>query len=274
MSVLDLLRSDGSIVVNKFLAKLIGLNEAIILSELVSWHKFYEDRNELDSAGMFFCTSEKMQDNTTLSKHLQSKAITNLVDGGLIETKQKGLPAKRYFKINEQALSELINDKKLKKLTTDNHAEKCTSTADKARGYQKLKKLTTSGQNDELLEVENFNAINTLVINPLIIKEEEEVIYKPAESESLFSELTEKNNITEKVKQDILKALIKSNKRSVESYSVEAIRATFVKAMNKIRTIDSLPAWFATTIVGEQFKVDREKSENEAFEKSKAKYGI
>ncbi|MDR9796121.1 MULTISPECIES: hypothetical protein [Aeribacillus] len=38
--IIDLLRSDGSIVVNKRLAKAIGLMEAVVYSELVSMYKY------------------------------------------------------------------------------------------------------------------------------------------------------------------------------------------------------------------------------------------
>jgi hypothetical protein len=171
MSVLDILRSDGSIVVNKFLAKTIGLHEAIVLSELISWHLFYADRGELDKEGMFFCTVEKMEENTTLSKHLQSNAINHLKGYGLIEAKQKGIPAKRYFRIVESAIEELVTNKKLKILTSDNSKGSKTKNDEKDHTYKKSKFLTSSGENRGDLEVKNLDGSNTYSSNTYLVKE-------------------------------------------------------------------------------------------------------
>lgn len=165
MSVLDLLRADGFITVNKFIAKLLGLHEAIVLSELIRWHSYYEDRDELDEDGMFFVTVDKMEDNTTLTKHLQSKAIATLQQHGLLVSKQKGLPAKRYFKINIDAVRELVDGKKLKIFTPDNRAENCSTKPEKPHGYQKLKKLTTSEQNSRELDRQNLASNKSLDIS-------------------------------------------------------------------------------------------------------------
>lgn len=108
MSILNLLRSDGSINVNKHLAREIGLHEAIILSELISWHMYYTERGETDADGMFFVTIEKLEHNTTLKKDTQNRLIKKLINQNLISTKQKGLPAKRYFWINEQAITDMV----------------------------------------------------------------------------------------------------------------------------------------------------------------------
>ena len=54
MNILDLLRADGSIVVNKKLANKIGLNEAVVLSELISRFKWHQKENK-DKNGWFYC---------------------------------------------------------------------------------------------------------------------------------------------------------------------------------------------------------------------------
>jgi hypothetical protein len=253
MSVLDLLRADGSIVVNKFMAKLIGLNEAIVLSELISWHKFHEDRNELKEDGLFYMTVEKLENNTTLTKHLQSKAITNLINYGLIEMKLKDLPAKRHFKIIIEAITDLVNNKKLKILTTDNHAEKCTKKADKGRGYQKLINSPTRSENNEQQEVKNFNASNNLLINNLLTKEEEEEKKHISESESVFLELIEGNKISKDTAVDILKTLEKTN-QPITQFSIWTIRTTFAKLLDNATSIHHIPSWFATAIKGQHDK--------------------
>lgn len=108
MSILDFLRSDGSIVINKKMAHKLGLNATIILAEVIALQKYWEKRGKLDKENMFFCTIEDMQEHTTLKKDTQSRAIKVLVELGLITTKQKSTPSKRYFKIHEEAITAYV----------------------------------------------------------------------------------------------------------------------------------------------------------------------
>lgn len=96
----DLLRSDGSIVVNKKLMHGIGLNEAIIYSELLSKYYYFESRGQLQYDNVFFNTIDDLYLSTCISDRGQRTAIKNLVDFGLLATKTRGLPPKRYFKLN------------------------------------------------------------------------------------------------------------------------------------------------------------------------------
>lgn len=107
MEVLDLLRADGSIVVNKKLAHEIGLNEAVILSELISMYKYFSSEGQTEN-GWFYCTIDKMEENTSLSRELQDKAINSLIRQNLIEKDVRGLPARRHFRINESEIKKLI----------------------------------------------------------------------------------------------------------------------------------------------------------------------
>jgi DNA-binding PadR family transcriptional regulator len=67
---------------------------------------------------MFYETVERMEENTTLTKYQQLKAIAVLEDAGVIRTERRGLPAKRYFAINEEKLLEVVDNKKSKNWTT------------------------------------------------------------------------------------------------------------------------------------------------------------
>lgn len=98
-TLIDLLRSDGSIVINKKLAHRIGLNETIMYSELLSRYNYFAEKGRLKN-GYFFNTIEDLEKGTTLSKFQQAHAIKRLVKLGLIEYRLMGLPAKRHFKIN------------------------------------------------------------------------------------------------------------------------------------------------------------------------------
>jgi len=105
----ELLRADGSIVVNKKLARGIGINPAILYSELIAKYLYFQKRGELDSEGFFFNTIENLKKDTCLSKFQQKESIDKLRKLKLIDYKVKGIPAKRYFKI-------LTDDKTLKTL--------------------------------------------------------------------------------------------------------------------------------------------------------------
>lgn len=110
MSVISLIASRNFIAVNKTLIKEFGLEEAIILGELASEHSYWADRGELDADGYFFSTIENIEENTALKEKRQRSAINSLKDAGIIEVKLKGLPAKRYIKINaDQVAAVLLN---------------------------------------------------------------------------------------------------------------------------------------------------------------------
>ena len=102
----DLLRNDGFIIYNKNLAKNIGVNEAILYSELLSRWNYFKQRGQLTEDGFFFNTVKDLEDGTALSDYQQRRALNSLKEKGLIEMEVRGIPAKRYFSIVED--SELI----------------------------------------------------------------------------------------------------------------------------------------------------------------------
>ena len=118
MGVIHLLTSNGFITVNKHLARMLGLDEAVIFGELCSKYDYREKRGELDENGFFYCTVEDLEENTALSDHKQRKAINNLVKIGLVEQVTKDLPRKRFFKINENAVLKIFDIQSLKNLRT------------------------------------------------------------------------------------------------------------------------------------------------------------
>lgn len=150
MGILQLLASDNFITVNKTLIKKLGLEEAVVFGELCSQHNLWEIKEELRE-GYFFCTVEKLLENTGLSEYKQRKAINNLKEKGLIEVKMMDLPAKRFIKINtEQVLkffelrSEKITELEPKKFKTINKV-----TSNKVN-------INKSSNNKLLLQKENF----------------------------------------------------------------------------------------------------------------------
>lgn len=118
MNILQLIASESFITVNKELIKKVGLEEAIILGELASEFDYWQKQKGLTPDGYFFSTVENIEDKTTLSDHKQRKALNKLRELELVDVSIRGLPAKRYIKLNEENLFKLFENKFLKNLTT------------------------------------------------------------------------------------------------------------------------------------------------------------
>jgi|GEM_PF-1795755 len=176
-TIFELLRSDGCIIVNKNLAHNIGINEAIIYSELISKHSYYEENKMLTKDGLFYVTVEDLQQSTTLSKYQQSKAIAKLEKKGLLKQQNRGVPQKRYFKLifNQNLLLNYLKDPKkgnegVKASQTPTEPQKSKNLTFKSEDIkpsqspmesQKSKNSTFKSQNTSLLKVKKLDRNNT-----------------------------------------------------------------------------------------------------------------
>tara|TARA_R110000751_G_scaffold43338_3_gene100045 strand:- start:29 stop:676 length:648 start_codon:yes stop_codon:yes gene_type:complete len=113
-----LLSSSAFLVVNKSLAKQIGLKETVLLADLISKEEYFIANGMTD--GWFFNTEANIEADTTLTPFMQRKCLKALRKYGIIETKRKGVPAKQFFKINEQLVVKFLNNLSLTKSTTIN----------------------------------------------------------------------------------------------------------------------------------------------------------
>ena len=102
-----LLSSSAFLIVNKQLAKQVGLKGAILLADLISKEEYFIANGMTD--GWFFNTAKNIEEDTCLTSHQQRKAIKNLKELGIIETKVVGIPAKQHFKIIENKLLSYFN---------------------------------------------------------------------------------------------------------------------------------------------------------------------
>lgn len=120
MDLHNILSQEAFWTVNKAIAKIVGVESALLLSDLVSKEKYFRDKNQIDNEGYFYNTTENIQDDTTLSVKVQKRCIDTLIKAGYIDYKLKGLPARKSFKINhENVLNELINIGKTRLAQTD-----------------------------------------------------------------------------------------------------------------------------------------------------------
>lgn len=114
-AIFQMLNPSNTLTVNRLLAHAIGLSESVVYAALISKCSYYERNGMLDDSG----TVPDLEASTALSEYQQKRCIKNLVDAGLIESKNRGLPAKRCFRIIEdiELISNLISQGEKKQLS-------------------------------------------------------------------------------------------------------------------------------------------------------------
>lgn len=115
---LRFLNGNNFISVNRDLMKLIGLHETLILSELIYISQPKALNPDFD--GWFSVTIEDLEEKTTLGRKPQESAIEKLINLGFIEKVIKGVPGKRFFRINEEEIFSYISKTDFKKLDSKN----------------------------------------------------------------------------------------------------------------------------------------------------------
>ena len=110
--VKQLLMADNFWVLNKKIVKLFGLETAFLLSNFAEAETMLADKE-----GWFYQTSEMVENITTLSRHKQDQCIKELEEMGVLKKKLKGLPAKRYFKLDYECLTtKIVNNQQTRLL--------------------------------------------------------------------------------------------------------------------------------------------------------------
>lgn len=116
MDLLDFINGNNYGVFNRQIARAIGLNTSIVLSELIDKFQYYSSKKALTSLknqeGLwFYLTAECIQERTTLTEKEQRSCIDKLMELGFIKKTLSGLPAKRYFQLDTLKIFEFFSDK-------------------------------------------------------------------------------------------------------------------------------------------------------------------
>ena len=99
----QLLMSSNYYTLNKQIVKSLGIESAFLLTILI------EASDGLsDDEGWFYQTIEKIWELTGIGRHKQDKIIKDLIELKILEQKNKGVPCKRYFKINYPMIENLV----------------------------------------------------------------------------------------------------------------------------------------------------------------------
>ena len=104
-AIIELLNPDNTISAHRYIAHAIGMTETIIYSALIAKQTYYLKNAMFCEDGWFYSTVNDLQESTTFGIKAQRTAIAHLVEHGLIECEMKGISAKRYFRISENAES-------------------------------------------------------------------------------------------------------------------------------------------------------------------------
>lgn len=109
MDIIKLIAGDNFIALNRDLLRHLGLNPALLLAELAGEQNYFTEKGMLTDDGFFFSTIENIEKNTSLSRKQQDAAIRELTQKGLIEYKVRGMPASRYFRVNQSNFLEILS---------------------------------------------------------------------------------------------------------------------------------------------------------------------
>ncbi|MGN1340204.1 MAG: hypothetical protein ACI4WS_07920 [Oscillospiraceae bacterium] len=107
--IFDIINPTNTLCMSRPLTHIIGALETMVYGALLAKFSYYKKNNMLDD-GWFYSTIPDLYESTSLSAFKQKRCIMTLESFGLIETKNRGLPARRSFRIinDTELISNLI----------------------------------------------------------------------------------------------------------------------------------------------------------------------
>lgn len=145
----QLLMSSNYYTLNKQIVKELGIESAFLVTILIEASDVLAD-NE----GWFYQTIEKIGELTGLGRHKQDKIIKELIDLKILEQKNKGVPCKRYFKVNYQMIENLVFQNQQSSLSFSDKLDCQKKTNYSAENSQTS--LSENGNNKEYI-INNLN---------------------------------------------------------------------------------------------------------------------
>lgn len=145
----QLLMSSNYYTLNKQVVKTLGIEPAFLLTILIE-----ASDGLADEEGWFYQTIEKIGELTGIGRHKQDKIIKDLIESKILEQKNKGVPCKRYFKINYEMIENLVFQKQQTSLSQNDKLDCKKETNLFVKNSQ-----TSLSQNDNNKE-HNINNIN------------------------------------------------------------------------------------------------------------------
>lgn len=104
-AIVNYLLSTGVVAYQRGLARAVGDHSAgLLLSQFWYWSEKLPD----ERGGWFFMTQEQITEETVMTRREQETARRKLRDIGVLEEKKQGVPAKLWFRINKEAVVDLM----------------------------------------------------------------------------------------------------------------------------------------------------------------------
>lgn len=162
--IMRLLSQSARWVINKQLAHTIGLDSALLLSELSDQYEYWQKKDQLiecDWDLYFYASGEKLKENTWLSIKKQRVAVQKLIQIGFIKSRLMWVPATLHY-----SLIHTIIEEKLKSQLVQNGQTRCAKKAQLVRSKRTNKlypKGTTSSAKKAQQIIIDTNKTNNIV---------------------------------------------------------------------------------------------------------------
>lgn len=101
MRIDDFLSNDAFVQVNKKLAKILWIQKAYYLQELISQRKRFK-------SDLFYITQNKMYQYLWINQRTQINYIKSFIDMWLLSVEKRGMPCKNWYKINDDKIFKLM----------------------------------------------------------------------------------------------------------------------------------------------------------------------
>jgi len=165
MSVVELLRADGSIIINKKLNFSMGTHTTMVYTELLSRFMYFLEKDNLTDDGYFFNTVDDLKLGTGLGRTAQTNAINKLEELGFIKTDLRGMPPKRHFEIiaDTQLIDEYI--KKGAEMIEELKRKQSASTDISKISYSKRIESYTANELNSMSHACNNKELNNTKVN-------------------------------------------------------------------------------------------------------------
>jgi len=85
-------------------------DEAKVLAYLWGRRDMYEMTDQLEKDGSFYCTADSMKQALQLSRNRQYRVLKSLEKRGYIRIERRGMPQKRFFKLNRRLITSDLAD--------------------------------------------------------------------------------------------------------------------------------------------------------------------
>jgi len=109
-TIQNLLSLNSFWVLNKKITIELGFDASLLLSDLISKHQYFDNRDMLDEGEGFFCLREDIENNTGLSSYKQRAAIDQLIKKEILSVKRVGNPAKNFYYLSYENINKIITD--------------------------------------------------------------------------------------------------------------------------------------------------------------------